>query len=385
MNVHSLTTFSTEDLSARLDELIERHFQPTLAIVFISIKVDAAAVGHELSARDIQYLGCTTAGEIYDGQVFENSISLLLFDLSPDYFRVINAIESNTSLHAKVAEMAGQIQQTFADPATILLAGGVGVNGDEILGGFRTVFDEQQLSLFGGLAGDDLFLEKTQVFANARYTIDGLTALVLDQAHVEVSGMASSGWAAIGIPHTITAAEGNVVHAIDEKPALDVFIDYFGFFDNANLKGKPISTISAQYPLQLIRPDGSHILRSPLMGNEDDGSLVLAGGVETGMQFQFSISPGFEVIDQIVAEFGEYHQRQAEAEAVIMFSCVGRFAAFGPLIQDEVRQIYDHWKVPMAGFFSYGEFGNTRNGNCDFHNETCSLVTLKERKKLPAN
>ena len=35
--------------------------------------------------------------------------------------------------------------------------------------------------------------------------------------------------------------------------------------------------------------------------------------------------------------------------------------------------------APMIGFFSYGEIGNVKGGACDFHNETCSLVLLKER------
>jgi hypothetical protein len=33
----------------------------------------------------------------------------------------------------------------------------------------------------------------------------------------------------------------------------------------------------------------------------------------------------------------------------------------------------------MVGFLSYGEIGNVANGICDFHNETCSLITIKEK------
>ena len=49
------------------------------------------------------------------------------------------------------------------------------------------------------------------------------------------------------------------------------------------------------------------------------------------------------------------------------------------LIEEEVEGIYNVWKKPMAGFFSYGEVGQQQDKISHFYNETCSLVLLKER------
>jgi hypothetical protein len=46
-------------------------------------------------------------------------------------------------------------------------------------------------------------------------------------------------------------------------------------------------------------------------------------------------------------------------------------------MEDEIRGIFEYWDKPMIGFFSYGEIGATEGAQCDFHNETCTLVSLK--------
>jgi len=37
------------------------------------------------------------------------------------------------------------------------------------------------------------------------------------------------------------------------------------------------------------------------------------------------------------------------------------------------------WKVPMAGFFTYGEYGRALDRNQEFHSGACCWVALKEK------
>ena len=60
---------------------------------------------------------------------------------------------------------------------------------------------------------------------------------------------------------------------------------------------------------------------------------------------------------------------------------MARHLAFGPMIDEEILAAYKIWKVPLIGFFSYGEIGRGLTGKSDFSNETFTLVTLKERTK----
>ena len=133
------------------------------------------------------------------------------------------------------------------------------------------------------------------------------------------------------------------------------------------------------YPIQIIRANDYTILRSLFFVNEAEGTLVLAGGVEEGDKFRFSNPPGFEAIEQTIEEFGTLKRDIPEADAIILFSCKGRHGAFGPMLEEEIEGLYRYWEAPLVGFLSYGEFGNTINGTSEFHNESCSLVLLKEK------
>ena len=330
---------------------------------------------------NIQHCGCTTAGEICDTTLEENSISVLLMDMDPEHFEFFFQDSSDDTVYQCAYNMGDAARNTFTNPALLIMSGGLGIDAEQIIFGMKDGVGKE-IPAFGGLAGDDLQLKETLAFCNGKITSNGLAAIIINNDAVVVEGMATSGWEAIGTAHTITKAKGNVVYEINDEPALDVFIRYFGFFDNVAGNGKQMSTLSAQYPLQILKEAGHSVLRSPMVANEEDKSLVLFGGVRAGDKFRFSISPGFEVIDQTIKEFGSLKNKTTEADALLLFSCKGRQAALGPLLDNEINGIYQYWQKPMIGFLSYGEIGNVENGKCEFHNETCSLVILRRKSRI---
>ena len=56
-----------------------------------------------------------------------------------------------------------------------------------------------------------------------------------------------------------------------------------------------------------------------------------------------------------------------------------RLSALGPMARQENEGLADVWKAPMAGFYTYGEFGKGINGKHEFHSTTNSWVALKEK------
>lgn len=378
MKSESIQIKSLESLQVELPKIINEDFQPTIAIIFSSTKHDLKKIGSILSVFNIEVVGCTTAGEICNENILSNSISLLFLDMKKEHFRT-HFVETGDRTIFQIAREVGSVaESSFKNPAVILLSGGVAIDAEQIVFGIKDVF-KREIPLYGGLAGDDLNLEATYIFNNNQTTDNGLLALIIDNDKVSVEGRATSGWEPMGAVNTITKSTGNVVYSINDEPALDVFIKFFGTFDNSVFEGEQLSSISGQYPLQIMRGNGYNILRAPLIGDETERTLTLGGGVKEGDKFRFSISPGFEVIDQTISEFKELNISVPEADALVLFSCIGRHAAFGPLLEDEIKGIYNHWNTPMIGFMSYGEIGNTKSGICEFHNETCSLVILKEK------
>ena len=72
-------------------------------------------------------------------------------------------------------------------------------------------------------------------------------------------------------------------------------------------------------------------------------------------------------------------ETNATAEALLIFSCVGRLGTLGPMAQQENEGLHEVWNAPMAGFYTYGEFGRAGNGKHEFHSTTCCWVALSEK------
>jgi hypothetical protein len=375
----SFVSFDIASLETRLLAEFKNGFRPTLAIVFCSPQLPFTDIGDLFDTYNIDLLGCTTAGEIVNSELHESAISCLLLDVNRAHYKLIFT-KNTEGVFETGRQVRAEADAAFKNPALIVTSAGVLNDGDEIVRGLKSARIPREIPLFGGLAGDDLSIANTYIFTRKNITHDGMAAIVFDNDKIEIKGVATSGWQALGTSHTVTKAIGNTIYTINNEPALDFFIRFFGFLDNADMKGKQISTISAQYPLQVMRGDDDYsVLRSPIKGDDEARSLMLVGGIKEGGRFRFSISPGIEVIDQTIAELKDFLHDTMDADALILFSCKGRHAALGPFMDDEIAGIYDHWKKPMIGFLTYGEIGNVRHGICEFHNETCSLLAIKER------
>jgi hypothetical protein len=141
------------------------------------------------------------------------------------------------------------------------------------------------------------------------------------------------------------------------------------------------------YPLQVERENVDPVIRTAMFANREDRSLICSGKVPQGAKIKFSMPPDFDSIDTVVAECKIIKDdAQQEADALIMFSCVSRYLSFGMVVSEEIEQVQKIWDVPMAGFFSYGEYGKSlslgspgKTGKNDYHNNTCCVVALKEK------
>jgi hypothetical protein len=377
MLVKSFSATTTNEITSKIENYLLTGFKPTVCILFTSLSDDIEALQHAFSNFQIDLIACTSTGEIHNDQVIENTSVCLLLDMKKSAYRIFKEDTQNSTTY-KTAFNAGLFaKESFENPGILMLSGGIAIDAEQLVYGVKDAV-KKEIPFYGGLAADAA-LARTQTFTQDFRSDNGIVCLILDTDKIEVKGMATSGWEAIGGENIITEAKGNVVYSINDEPALDVFYKYFGFFDNTMNNGAPISSLSAQYPLQLKRDEGMSVLRSPTLANNEDRSLILAGGVRIGEHFRFSIAPDFNVLEKTVAEFAELHKETESSEAAILFSCKGRHAAFGPIIEDEVSGLYNHWNVPMIGFFTFGEIGNTKNGNTEFHNETCSLVLFREK------
>jgi hypothetical protein len=193
--------------------------------------------------------------------------------------------------------------------------------------------------------------------------------------------MAIHGWKSLGIARKVTKSSGNKVFSIDGKPAGELYLKYLGMTDKTDDESFNLfKDLSAQFPFIAKRKDGETIIKSPRSIEAASNALVMDIEMEEGEEFYFTTPPDFEISGEIISEATTFKtNRETQADALLIFSCAGRPPVLGPLTIRENEGLAEVWQVPMAGFYTYGEFGRTNGGNQHFHSGMCCWVTLKEK------
>jgi hypothetical protein len=383
MKAKSIKGNSGEEIAMALEQAMADGFQPALAIVFISIKQDRAFVIQLLSAKGIDVFGATSCGEFTDGSQTEGGMVILLLDIPKEAY----ALEFENITPGMTWEagqyLAKKVMETFRNPSLILCSTGMSTSG-ELFDGENLVkgLNEElgnRHAFFGGMAGDDMSFTGSYVFTHESGTNWGYVALILDADKIDIRGLAISGWKPMGISRTITKSKGNLVYTIDDKPAVDMYLQYLGRQGSAYDQSSDFMIeLSMHYPFIVERPEGGTFLHTPLSIDADQNALLMEVPMPEGMKFWFSVPPDFDIVDEVLEE-GKKISKGDTADALLVFSCAGRVNVLGPLVQSENEGLHELWKAPMAGFFTYGEFGRDQNNRNEFHSGACCWVALKEK------
>jgi hypothetical protein len=187
------------------------------------------------------------------------------------------------------------------------------------------------------------------------------------------------GWRRVGEPVLVTASSGNRVHSLNDRPALDVYLERLGAPPEASTDAAAFTRFALTHPLGLGRRTGEDHVR--FVGEADFAgrSLGCIAEVPQGAVAWFMEGDADSVqqatdaasADALAALAGE------PPLGVLAFDCIARRGVLGEDgIRAEVARIgATAGDVPVAGFYTYGEIARTR-GISGFHNQTRVLLAL---------
>lgn len=385
MKAKSIKGKSAEEINIALRQSMADGFTATLAIVFISVKQDRKAVCEILNHEGIDIFGATSCGEFINEHQSEGEIVALLLDVRREYYTIMIENVENAGVDKAASLVAEKALQHFTNPTFLLscngvYAGGQYFDGDTLV---KTLVQElgEDCVFFGGMAGDDWGITNSYVFTNQKESDHGIAVLVFDAAKISLLGMATHGWKPLGLTRKITKSAGNKIYSIDGKPAVDMYLKYLGMTEKTGEEGFDIfKDLSVHFPFIAKRPDGETIIKSPRSIDKDAGALIMDIEMEEGSEFQFTTPPDFEISEEIISEATTLkNSLESKPDALLIFSCAGRPPVLGPLTTVENDGLAKVWQVPMAGFYTYGEFGRTKKGKQHFHSAMCCWVALKEK------
>ncbi|MCW8981150.1 MAG: FIST C-terminal domain-containing protein [Altibacter sp.] len=379
MKAKSIKGSSTQEIETALATNLADGFAPTLALVFLSVSQDRKTITKLLDNKGIQVFGVTTNGEFIDGETEKGSVTILLLDMNKDNFQIYFEEYPCKNYREVAASIATKVKTKFSTPAFLIGTSHPAVDGEEILRGLEDIAG-MDLNAFGGAAGDDYTFEDTFVFTNGQETNEGIVCIALDETKVEVKGIATCGWKAVGTEKTVTKSEGNHIYTIENEPALDITVKYGGLENISPGNKDVLMELATNFALQLQREKGDPVMRPPLVVDWNDKSYYTSGTIPQGSKIRFSIPPDWDVMEKVVKGVEELKETQMpQADALVVFSCAGRILALGPMMKEEIEGVKNVWNVPMVGMFSNAELGRATGGNLEMHNLTTCCVALKEK------
>lgn len=319
--------------------------------------------------------GCSTGGEIFDGDVLDGTIVAAAIHFDQAQFKIVSTTIGECADSVDAGRRLGEGLPPDNLRLVFILSDGTLVNGSDLVVGLKQVLPEGTI-LTGGLAGDGRAFLSTKVGAEGPPAQGVIAALALYGDGLAVRHGSFSGWDSFGLERIVTRSERNILYELDGEPALDLYKRYLG--DEArNLPGSALL-----FPLKILTLGDSRtdLVRTVVGIDEATKSMIFAGDIPTGASAQM-MRGNFTHLINAAGEAARQAMGDGSGTLAILISCIGRKLLLGQRIADEVESVSDVLGSRHAtiGFYSYGEISpHSFTNSCELHNQTMTITIIGE-------
>ncbi|MEM6613715.1 MAG: diguanylate cyclase [Cyanobacteria bacterium P01_C01_bin.72] len=316
-------------------------------------------------------VGTTTAGEICDGQAWNNTV-VINFSFFESTVVKSSIVNCNGDL-----QLAGKtLARNFANsqPQALIVFGcsikdGNKINATQLLTALAEALPKTIIA--GGQAGDNGNGKITYVFTENEIVDYGAAAVSLTGEHLVVNNTFNLSWIPIGKKFKITKVVGQRVYRIDDRTPLELYNYYLGAEVVDEL---PLS--AADFPLMTER-EGMTMAIHPLFVH-DDGSFDYIYCFDLGEQVQFGFC--HSGLLQTAADKTFEELKRKPMQTAFIYSCVSRKWILGRDIDLDIAPIEK--LASTTGFFAYGEYFTRTPGKCLHFGQTMTVLTLAETNEI---
>jgi len=322
---------------------------------------------------------CSTAGEIYDQQVADNSVSVTAIEFEKTIIKTmsVNIDDFNNNSYEAGFSLVKQLEITDDLCYIMILSDGGKVNGSELVNGINA-FIQYKVPVTGGLAGDGVKFNSTVVGLNKVPVQGEIVAVAFYSRHLKISHGSMGGWEMFGPERIVTSSKANELFEINNENALEVYKKYLGPYAD-ELPGSALL-----FPLSVkFSATSDPVVRTILSINNETNSMVFAGDVPEGSLVRFMKANFDKLIDaaSVAAKQTLNAQLETDPALAVLISCVGRKIILDTRIEEEVEAIHQIFgkNTLLTGFYSYGEISPfSPNTKCELHNQTMTITTFDE-------
>ncbi len=349
--------------------------EPDLALVFASgenLRAPEATLAgvHELLAPRA-LIGCAAGGVLGAGREFESGTAVAVWAAAFDGGGEAGAFHATASSDG----LAGLPALAGAD-GVILLSDPYSFPTDAAL--VELAQHTGAVPVLGGLSSARLPDGAAALFLGEQVLNEGAVGVTL--RGVEMIPCVSQGAAPLGREVTITAAEGNVIHELAGRPALETVEQIIGelppreqaLIARGVLIGMVIDSGKPEYQ------QGDFLVRGVLGADPDSGRLAVAATVRPGQVVRLHARDARSADEDLRGALRLRLQALAgEAPAgAVLFSCNGRGRAMFGAPDHDAKAVADELLgAPAAGFFAAGEIGPV-GGRSFLHGFTATVAVF---------
>ncbi|WP_163101651.1 EAL domain-containing protein [Peribacillus alkalitolerans] len=315
-------------------------------------------------------IGCSTLGEIIDGQIQEESIvlSMTMFDKTKIKSCLVKGEEFASGkrigrkLVSELCETGSKVLMVF--PSASL------ADKHGVLEGIQE--ESQDVTIIGGAAGITGPNGESWVFDGTEFHDNAVVAAVLNNEHLTVQTYINNHWREIGKTFTITNAKDQFIYSLNSKKPVQILKKYLG---ESFVKGLPQS--GYEFPLVATQRGESHAYF--IMGSHQNGAIEINGKVNAGDELSFAYANIPQLIKQSIGDMKKLVKQPPET--MFLYNCVARKRMLWDYSKKEAGMLQRIGNV--SGFFATGEFCSTGEGKLALRGYTTVLIGLSENKHVP--
>lgn len=325
-------------------------------------------------------VGCSSSGEIYGDRLREGGLlaTFLCFE---------DVVVSSLSLPFEGYDdsfRVGQKAMSYLNESknlkgVLVFSEGLTINGAKLAEGMHSS-NSQGAVICGGTAGDYFKFEETWVYHQGEKKPNSVVVLGLCGDNVGFNCGSNSGITSLGVEKKITKASKNVLYTMDDKPAFEVYKEWFNGIDT------DMNELLLQCPVEISKNFSQEegLVRTPISFNEEEGSVTFTGEIPEGKYLRMmraNIDKMIEAAERAAQSSWSKVAAHRGEVLNLLISCSGRKALLNTEIEEELfesnRMIQGH-SAEQVGFYSYGEITQV-NKRTEFVNQTMTVVSLYEK------
>ncbi|AKU94577.1 hypothetical protein AKJ09_01241 [Labilithrix luteola] len=378
---------------------------PTLAVVFASRKyedVDEVVRAVHAVTGPVAFVGGTSGGRVLGPRAdapFGVSVVLLGGD---DLDVSVRSVEVSSTDLLEVVPIAEEIARDadeaasrgYENYACLVFAPGLSIDGECLAAAVRKGAGARA-QLAGGLTGDDLAMDD-RALVIAEGELRSAAVVLCGIFSKRAIGIAARhGSHPVGPIRTVTRMEGRVLVSLDDRPALDVWLE-----DARQAGAEPPADnrdvafyLANHYdlgivpgPLRQSSPpcERELVARAP-QAIADDGGVTLSASIAEGTHVRvMNTKPEDSVRAAREAAALARSRVDGPIAGALVFPCSGRLAT-GPAFAEEISTIRHEIGAPIGGSCVYGEIARNVSDADAFFNSTTVIVAFGGPPEAPAN